>query len=612
MSVVGIDVGSQFSKVAVAFQKKISMIPNDQSKFETSTLVGYSEKQREIGEAAETTFNRNYKNTVCQVKRFLGRHADDPMLAQELHKWNYCKVSNTEDGKVAFDVATSEGPQKLASEQVLCAFLRQLKEVWIFLKKKGEKGGMQKMSFKKCLQIRIKKKKNKFTSKHLQGLPVKDCVITCPVYFTDAQRRSIMAAATLAELNVLRLLNETTAIAVSYGLFRKVEENRRVMFVDMGYSNTQVCIVDFEPNQLEMYATSSDAYLGARDFDFVLFEHFRKQFETTHRVDISQDARARLRLMKGVERVKKILTGNKDAVFMLECLANDIDFNLRITRDEFDSLCTPLLAKLSECVGKAVAEMRARDNKKLNAANDANQSATATPKKKILPINSVEITGGAGRIRCVQDGLVTILKQHIPECQIDKCCTTLNGDESVARGAALVCAMLSPVFKVREFQVQDINHWPVLMSYPGASSLATTDGNTSTTTTSGNITRQLVLQRYAPCPCTAKITFHKKESFDVKFEHPQEDSKLEDSEPLKLGYPMKCELGIGDFKIEMVELTPNSVKDPQIKLMLSLNRHGLLEMPQAELIEFINKEPEVKPQTPTDPKSFVRVDQGRG
>jgi len=599
MSVVGIDLGTQFSKVAVAFRKKISMVPNDQSKFETSTLVAYTEKQREIGEPAETTFNRHCKNTVCQVKRFLGRHADDPTLSDELRKWNYCKVTKSNDGKMLFDVTTSEGQIELSPEQVLAAFLRQLKE---------------------------------FTSKHLEGLTVKDCVITCPVYFTDSQRRSIMAAASLAELNVLRLLNETTAIAVSYGLFRKLEESRRVMFVDMGYSNTQVSIVNFEPSSLEMYVTSSNAFLGARDFDYVLFEHFRKQFESLHKgVSLEHDSRARIRLMKGVERVKKILTGNKDAVFMLECLANDIDFTLRITRDEFDALCAPLLSQLSECVGNAVTEMRMRDAKKwgeiktnANSStlnNDGNVAVDATsgdgnvaaaaaasaaasaasssennPKKQSSSpplIHSVEVTGGASRIRCVQEGLVTILKRHIPECNIDKCCTTLNGDECVARGAALMCAMLSPTFKVRDFQVQDINYWPVLMSYQGSasSSLASVDNGVS-----NNQTRQIVLQRHAPSPCTAKITFYKKESFDVTFEHPKDEVKVSENESINVEYPIKCNLGIGKFRVEMVELSPNPAKEPQIKLMLSLNKHGLLEMPQAELIEFIKTEVETKPE----------------
>ncbi|ETO28096.1 heat shock protein [Reticulomyxa filosa] len=569
MSVVGIDLGTQFSKVAVAFQKKITMVPNDQSKFETTTLVTYTDKQREIGEAAETTFNRHFKNTVCQAKRYLGRDADDPTLAEESHRWNYCKLGRSDEGKVLFNVTTAEGKQDLSPEQVLAPFLRQLKE---------------------------------FTSKHLQGLPVKDCVITCPVYFTDAQRRSLLATAALAELNVLRLLNETTAVAVTYGLTRKLEENRRVMFVDMGYSNTQVSIVDFGPGQLEMYVTNSDAFLGARDFDFALFEHFRKQFETQHKgVSLAEDARARIRLMKGVERVKKILTGNKEAVLMLECLANEIDFNLRITRDEFDVLCRPLLERLSICVGKAVAEMRARDAKKsaakqpspntdANANGDnataatTNANATETKASKPLSIDSIEVTGGASRIRCVQEGLVEILKKHIPDSTIDKCRTTLNGDECVARGAVLMCAMLSSGFKVRDFKVQDTNQWPVLMSYAGAPGA---DGSETQT-------RQIVIQRYAPSPCTAKITFHKKESFAVAFEHPKDETKEHYSDLMNVEYPLKCNLAIGKFQVEMVNLLPNQAKDPQIKLVLALNKHGLLEQPQAELIEFVKVEPEKK------------------
>jgi len=161
----------------------------------------------------------------------------------------------------------------------------------------------------------------------------------------------------------------------------------------------------------------------------------------------------------------------------------------------------------------------------------------------------------------------------------------------VARGAALMCAMLSPIFKVRDFQVQDTNNWPVLMSYP-ASSMSTNVENGY----NDNLTRQIVLQRYAPSPCTAKITFYKKESFQIMFEHPKDEVKLNETQLLKVEYPMKCNLGIGEFKVEMLELSPNSVKDPQIKLILSLNKHGLLEIPQAELIEFIEREVKTKPE----------------
>ncbi|ETO28876.1 heat shock protein Hsp70 [Reticulomyxa filosa] len=622
---VGIDLGTQFSKVAVGCHKKISMVSNEQSKFETATMVGYTDKQRDIGEAAETVLSRNYKNTVCQVKRYLGRQADDPLLAEELAKWNYCKVSHSNEGAISFCVATSKGKREVLPEQVLCTYLRQLKEVFVcfcydkkrtfffFSLRKTAKIDYLRMQFKNtyiCIYIC-------FAAKQAEGAAIKDCVITCPVYYTDAQRRSLMAAATIAELNVLRILNEPTATALSYGMNRQLKEPRRVMFVDIGYSNTQVSIVDFGSNSLVMYASSSDAYLGARDFDYALFEHFRKQLEGMHpSIELKNEPRARLRLMIGVERLKKMLSGNKDAVVVLECLVDDKDFTLRMTREEFDDLCVSLIVQLSQCVTRAVTDMRQRDTggSFYSSLPHLQFASPYTSHPSPLTIHSVEITGGGSRIRCVQDGLLTILQECIPEASIDKLCTTLNGDECVARGASLMCAMLSPSFQVRDFQVYEHVVWPIAIAYPSLLALSSTSPSSF----------HVVFPRYTLFPCVAKIAFYKQQTFEVSFQYSshydnvcqkdnqEADEKIDcnnndnnndnnngnnhhydnnnnnninNNNPVQL--PMKCLSQIAKCKIEVPTLSPNAVEEPQVKLIVSVNRHGLLELPQAQLIEFV-------------------------
>ena len=111
-----------------------------------------------------------------------------------------------------------------------------------------------------------------FTSKHLEGITVKDVVIGCPSYFDDAQRRALITGARLAEFNVLRLMNETTAIALNYGILRQLPENetRRVLFVDVGTAGTQVAVVDFVRGKLTMKYTCANPYAGGRDFDIAL------------------------------------------------------------------------------------------------------------------------------------------------------------------------------------------------------------------------------------------------------------------------------------------------------------------------------------------------------
>merc|ERR1719216_242191 len=120
----------------------------------------------------------------------------------------------------------------------------------------------------------------KFTSDFLSGVKVTDCVIACPSYFDDAQRRALLTAAKLAELKVLRLLEETTAIALNYGILRNLPENetQRVVFVDVGYASTQVAVVDFVKGKLSVRYKASNPFIGGREFDRALYEHFRSQW----------------------------------------------------------------------------------------------------------------------------------------------------------------------------------------------------------------------------------------------------------------------------------------------------------------------------------------------
>jgi len=152
--------------------------------------------------------------------------------------------------------------------------------------------------------------------------------------------------------------------------------------------------------------------------------------------------------------------------------------------------------------------------------------------------------------------------------------TTLNGDEACARGAALMCAMLSPNFKVREFQVKDINTWPISLSYINEKQENTID---------------IVLKPGDPQPCTAKVTFLKQSSFDFSLEYPT-DAKIDENTTLHVDYPILSNRKIGEFRCQIPELSLNLVNEPKIKLSLNLNKHSLIEWPEAMLIEYVKKE----------------------
>ena len=132
MSVVGFDIGCDFSKIAVAYKKKIQIVPNELTKLITPTLTAFSPKERHFGDGALTQFTRNYKHTISQCKRFLGRRADDATIQQEAAFWlPGVSTGALEDGRFGINVETSQGTMCLAPEQILAGFLGQLKKVLI-------------------------------------------------------------------------------------------------------------------------------------------------------------------------------------------------------------------------------------------------------------------------------------------------------------------------------------------------------------------------------------------------------------------------------------------------------------------------------------------------
>lgn len=129
MSVVGIDIGTEFSKVAVAYRKKIEMVGNEQSKLQTPTLISYGTEQRYFGDMALSSYSRNYTNTVPQIKRLFGRQATDKRLREELDKWFLCETATLDDGRIGLNLESTQGKQVFAPEQLLAGYLTKLKEV---------------------------------------------------------------------------------------------------------------------------------------------------------------------------------------------------------------------------------------------------------------------------------------------------------------------------------------------------------------------------------------------------------------------------------------------------------------------------------------------------
>ena len=401
MSVVGFDFGNESCVVAVARQRGIDVVLNDESKRETPAIVCFGDKQRFIGTAGSASAMMNPKNTISQIKRLIGRPFSDPELQRDIKSLPFTVIEGP-DGFPLIHVTYLGENKTFTPTQVLGMLFSNLKGI---------------------------------AEKNLNAAVV-DCCIGIPVYFTDLQRRAVMDAATIAGLHPLRLIHETTATALAYGIYKTdLPENDpiNVAFVDIGHASMQLCVAAFKKGQLKILAHAFDRNLGGRDFDEVLFQHFAAKFKEEYKIDVFQNARACLRLRAACEKLKKVLSANPEAPLNIECLMDEKDVRGFIKREEFEQLSIPILERVKKPLEKALAEAG------LAVEN----------------IHAVELVGSASRVPAVLKILTEFFGKEPRR--------TMNASECVAKGCALQCAILSPTFKVKEFQASNLLHLFILI-----------------------------------------------------------------------------------------------------------------------------------------------------
>uniref|UniRef100_A0A663MGL1 Heat shock 70 kDa protein 4L n=1 Tax=Athene cunicularia TaxID=194338 RepID=A0A663MGL1_ATHCN len=465
----------------------------------------------------------NVKNTLHGFKKLHGRAFEDPYIQSERAKLPY-ELQKMPNGSVGVKVRYLDEERQFAIEQITGMLLAKLKE----------------------------------TSESALKKPVADCVISVPSFFTDAERRSVMAAAQIAGLNCLKLMNETTAVALAYGIYKQdlpalEEKPRNVVFVDMGHSAYQVSICAFNKGKLKVLATTFDPFVGGRNFDEALVDYFSEEFRTKYKLNVKENPRALLRLYQECEKLKKLMSANaSDLPLNIECFMNDLDVSSKMNRAQFEQLCAPLLSRVEPPLRAAM------DQAKLQRED----------------IYSIEIVGGATRIPAVKEQISNFFCKEIS--------TTLNADEAVARGCALQCAILSPAFKVREFSITDVVPYSVTLRWKSSYEEGTGECE--------------VFSKNHAAPFSKVITFHKKEPFDLEayYTHPHE-----------VPYP---DSRIGRFTIQNVG-PQHDGDNSKVKVKVRVNIHGLFSVANASIIEKQNIEGDHN-DTPMDTESSSK-NQGR-
>uniref|UniRef100_A0A8C4EI34 Heat shock protein 4a n=1 Tax=Dicentrarchus labrax TaxID=13489 RepID=A0A8C4EI34_DICLA len=499
MSVVGFDLGFQSCYVAVARAGGIETVANE-----------YSDRCTPLVALTPLWHHQlDLCNTVQGFKRFHGRAFTDPYIQSVKSNLVY-DLAQMPSGSTGIKVMYMEEEKVFSIEQVTGMLLTKLKE----------------------------------TAESALKKPVADCVISVPSYFTDGERRSVMDAAQIAGLNCLRLMNETTAVTLAYGIYKQdlpapEEKPRIVVFVDLGHSGYQVSVCAFNKGKLKILATAFDSELGGKGFDDILVNHFCEEFGKKYKLDVRSKPRALVRLYQECEKLKKLMSANSsDLPLNIECFMNDIDVSGKLNRGQFEEMCAGLLAKVEGPL----------------------RSVMEQTKLKKEDIYAVEIVGGASRIPS--------LKERISKFFGKELSTTLNADEAVARGCALQCAILSPAFKVREFSITDVVPYSISLKWNSAAEEGVSDCE--------------VFPKNHAAPFSKVLTFFRKEPFTLEAYY---------SNSKELPYP-NCSLG--QFLIKNV-VPQASGESAKVKVKVRVNVHGVFSVSNASLVEVLKTAEEEEP-----------------
>src|SRR5688572_10993853 len=382
--IIGIDLGTTNSVVAIMEGDQPKVLINAQGSRITPSVVAFTEKgERLIGQVAKHQQVTNPKNTIFSIKRFMGRRHNE--VAQEEKMVPY-EITGGPDEFVKVRVRGKE----YTPEEISAFILQDLKK----------------------------------TAEDYLGEKVTDAVITVPAYFNDAQRQATKNAGEIAGLKVLRVLPEPTAAALAYGLDKKKDE--KILVYDLGGGTFDVSVLDAshqaEGGVLEVLSINGNTHLGGDDFDEELINYLAEEFRKQEGIDLRKDPMALQRLKEAAEKAKIELSGAMETTVNLPFITADASgpkhMQVTINRSKFEQLITPLVEKTRKPV--------------LDALKDAGLEAKA--------IDEVVLVGGSTRVPLVQKLVKELFAGKEPN-------RTVNPDEVVAVGAAIQGGIATGSFK---------------------------------------------------------------------------------------------------------------------------------------------------------------------
>ncbi|GMC35649.1 unnamed protein product [Saccharomyces cerevisiae] len=318
-TVIGIDLGTTYSCVAVMKNGKTEILANEQGNRITPSYVAFTDDERLIGDAAKNQVAANPQNTIFDIKRLIGLKYNDRSVQKDIKHLPFNVVNK--DGKPAVEVSVKGEKKVFTPEEISGMILGKMKQI----------------------------------AEDYLGTKVTHAVVTVPAYFNDAQRQATKDAGTIAGLNVLRIVNEPTAAAIAYGLDKSDKEHQIIVY-DLGGGTFDVSLLSIENGVFEVQATSGDTHLGGEDFDYKIVRQLIKAFKKKHGIDVSDNNKALAKLKREAEKAKRALSSQMSTRIEIDSFVDGIDLSETLTRAKFEELNLDLFKKTLKPVEKVLQD----------------------------------------------------------------------------------------------------------------------------------------------------------------------------------------------------------------------------------------------------------------
>ncbi|XP_050068478.1 hypoxia up-regulated protein 1 isoform X2 [Anopheles maculipalpis] len=519
---MSVDLGSEWMKVGVVSPGvPMEIALNKESKRKTPTTIAFRNGDRVFGEDAQTLGVRFPSNSFGYLVDLLGKTIDNPMV--DLYRKRFPYYDIVED-PVRKTVVFRVGEDQYTIEELIAQLLQVAKSY----------------------------------AEDSTGQLITECVLIVPGFFGQAERTALVSAARLANLKVLQLINDYTAVALNYGIFRRKEINETAqyfLFYDMGAYKTSAAVVSYQLAKdkatrethpvVQVLGVGFDRTLGGLEMQVRLRDYLGKEFNKMGKTktDVFTNPRAMAKLFKEAGRLKNVLSANTEHYAQIEGLLDEQDFRLLVTREQFEGLCKDLYDRVTAPLDKALAAS--------GLALDV--------------INQVVLFGGNTRVPKMQD----ILRTHIGQ----ELAKNLNADEAACMGAVYRAADLATGFKVKKFITKDAVLFPIQVVFDR-------EGESGAT----RQVRRTLFGAMNSYPQKKVITFNKHtDDFEFTVQYAELESALKDATGT-IGSIDLARVKLSEVAKKLKSSVAENVESKGIKAHFMLDDSGIFSLANVELV----------------------------